>query len=101
MARKLRSLSFSLSQRREESLTSSSRGRVLKGVSVGNEDPTVEAKFFGSAKLRNVVWLEIEKGMLDSNKEVLSRSLERRWEDFPISSYTSFLLSVGLNPVGC
>ncbi|RVW35819.1 hypothetical protein CK203_082508 [Vitis vinifera] len=69
LARKLRSLGFSLSQKGEESSNSSSRGRGLKGVSVGKEDPLVEAEFSGYAELRNVVWLEIEKGVIDSNKE--------------------------------
>ena len=69
LARKLRSLGFSLSQKGEESSNSSSRGRGLKGVSVRKEDPLVEAEFSGYAELRNVVWLEIEKGVIDSNKE--------------------------------
>ncbi|RVW86163.1 hypothetical protein CK203_038022 [Vitis vinifera] len=47
----------------------SQRGQCQK------EDPIVEAKFFGSAKLRNVVWLEIEKGVIDSNKEMLKGNL--------------------------
>ena len=79
LARKLRSLGFSLSQKGEESSNSSSRGRGLKGVSVGKEDPLVEAEFSGYAELRNVVWLEIEKGVIDSNKEVLSKSMAGRW----------------------
>ena len=38
----------------------------------------VEAKTSSSAKLRNAVWVEIEKEVIDSNEEVLNRSLVRR-----------------------
>lgn len=69
---------FLLDPKGRESSASSSRGRGLKGVNVGKENPAVEAEFSGSAKLRNVVWLEIDKGVID-NKEVLSRSLTGRW----------------------
>ena len=55
MVGKLRSLGFSLTQKEEESSTSSSCGRDLKGVSVGKEDSTVKAKFSGFAELRNAL----------------------------------------------
>ena len=79
MVGKLRSLGFSLSQRGEDSSASSSGGRGLKRVSVGKKDPIVEAEFSGSVELRNVVWLKIEKGVINSNKEVLSKSMAGRW----------------------
>ena len=69
---------FLLDPKGRESSASSLRGRGLKGVNVGKEKPAVEAEFSGSAKLQNVVWLEIDKGVID-NKEVLSRSLTGRW----------------------
>ena len=87
MVGKLRSLGFSLSQMGEDSFASSSRGRGLKRVSVGKKDPIVEAEFFGSVELRNVVWLKIEKGVINSNKEVLSRTMARRWRETFISTH--------------
>ncbi|WJZ99794.1 hypothetical protein VitviT2T_018210 [Vitis vinifera] len=53
----------------EDFSASSSRGRGL--ISVEKKDPIVEAEFSGSVELRNVVWLKIEKGVINSNKEVL------------------------------
>ena len=77
MVGKLRSQGFSLSQKGEDFSASSSRGRGL--ISVEKKDPIVEAEFSGSVELRNVVWLKIEKGVINSNKEVLSRSMAGRW----------------------
>ena len=67
LARKLRNLGFSFAQRGEEP----------KPLGV-KEYSMVEAKTSSSAKLRNAVWLEIKKEVIDSNEEVLNRSLVRR-----------------------
>ena len=85
MVGKLRSQGFSLSQKGEDFSASSSRGRGL--ISVEKKDPIVEAEFSGSVELRNVVWLKIEKGVINSNKEVLSRTMARRWRETFISTH--------------
>ena len=68
LAGKLRRLGFSLAQRGEEPKAPG-----------GKEYSMVEAKTSSSAELRNAVWLEIEKEVIDSNEEVLNRSLVGRW----------------------
>ena len=68
LAGKLRSLGFSLAQRGEEPKAPG-----------GKEYSMAEAKTSSSAELRNAVWLEIEKEVIDSNEEVLNRSLVGRW----------------------
>lgn len=93
---------FLLDPKGRESSASSSRGRGLKGVNVGKENPAVEAEFSGSAKLRNVVWLEIDKGVIDNLEQELDGELGGGGGgDFLINPQTSFLLSLGLSPIGC
>ena len=78
LAGKLRSLGFSSAQRGEEHSTSPSGGRGLNGASFGKNDQFPERDLTGSTEIRNVVWLETEKEVIDSNKEVLRRSLVGR-----------------------
>lgn len=66
---------FLLDPKGRESSASSLRGRGLKGGNVGKENPAVEAEFSGSAKLRNVVWLEIDKGVIDNLEQELDGEL--------------------------
>ena len=91
---------FLLDPKGRESSASSSRGRGLKGVNVGKENPAVEAEFSGSTKLRNVVWLEIDKGVIDNLEQELDGEMGGGG-DFLINPQTSFLLSLGLSPIGC
>ena len=82
LAGKLRSLGFSSAQRGEEHSASPSRGRGLNGASFGKNDQFPERDLTGSTEIRNVVWLETEKEVIDSNKEVLRRSLVGRQGGF-------------------
>ena len=75
LAGKLRSLGFSLAQKGDEH----SGGRGLNGASVRKNDLLPETNLTGSTEIRNVVWLETKKEVIDSNKEVLRRSLVGRW----------------------
>ena len=75
LAGKLRSLGFSLAQKGDEH----SGGRGLNGASVRKNDLLPEIDLTGSTEIQNVVWLETKKEVIDSNKEVLRRSLVGRW----------------------
>ena len=76
---KLRSLGFSSAQRDEEHSASPSGGRSLNGASVGKKDLFLEIDLSDSTKIQNAVWLETKNEVIDSNKEVLRRSLVGRW----------------------
>ena len=75
LAEKLRSLGFSLAQRYDEFLATPPGGRSLNETSVGKKDLLPKTVISDSFEFRNVVWLETEKKVIDSNKEVLRRSL--------------------------
>ena len=79
LAEKLRSLGFSLAQRDDEFLATPSGGRSLNETSVGKKDLLPKTVISDSFEFRNVVWLETEKKVIDSNKEVLRRSLVGSW----------------------
>ena len=82
MAGKLRSLGFSLAQRDDELLATPSGGRSLNETSVGKKDLLPKTVISDSSEFRNAVWLETEKEVIDSNKEVLRRSLVGSWGGF-------------------
>ena len=79
LARKLRSLGFSLAQRDDELLATPSGGRSLNETSVGKKDLLPKTVISDSSEFRNAVWLETEKEVIDNNKEVMRRSLVGSW----------------------
>ncbi|RVW73505.1 hypothetical protein CK203_060050 [Vitis vinifera] len=70
LAGKLRSLGFSLAQRDDELLATPSGGRSLNETSVGKKDLLPKTVISDSSEFRNAVWLETEKEVIDSNKEL-------------------------------